>query len=172
MIADFNINTYLNYDCAVVLQQRNNLNYFWPGLFYLNFKDLKNAELLNWNKGYGGDTGSMMSDWFALQTANTIVPKTDDLRWAAKDKTFHQDNIYYIRHLWSCSWNENELPENFKNHTELIKFLKEDVRNVDDKFYCEIYDNVFLHYRAGGNWNEEGMTLHNRLSERLYKCLV
>lgn len=167
LIADLDINTYLKYDCAVVLQQRNNLNYFWPGLFYLNFNNLKNVELLNWNKGYGGDTGSMMSDWFALKTTNTVVPNTDELRWAAKGTTFHQGDIYYIRHLWSCSWNENELPENFRNQSELIQFLKEDVRNVNGNFYCEIYDDVFLHYRAGGNWNQEGMALHNRLTEKL-----
>jgi hypothetical protein len=25
-------------------------------------------------------------------------------------------------------------------------------------------DGIFLHYRAGGNWNGEGMTLHNALT--------
>ena len=173
LIADLDINKYSAYACAVVLQQRDNLNYIWNGIYYFDFNKLKNVDLLNWNQGYGGDTGGMMRNWFSLQTNNQIVPKADDdLRWAAKGKTFHQGNIYYIRHLWSCSWNENELPENFRNWSELIQFLKEDVRNVNGNFYCEIYDDVFLHYRAGGNWNKEGMALHNRLTERIHKCLV
>ena len=33
-------------------------------------------------------------------------------------------------------------------------------------------DNVFLHYRAGGNWNKEGMKLHIDLSNKLKKILV
>lgn len=168
LIADLDINKYSAYACAVVLQRRDNLNYIWNGIYYFDFNKLKNVELLNWNEGYGGDVGGMMRDWFALQTNNIIVPSTDhDLRWAAKGKTFHQGDIYYIRHLWSCSWNENELPDNFRNWSELIQFLKEDVRNVNGNFYCEIYDDVFLHYRAGGNWNNEGMALHNKMTKTL-----
>ena len=30
-----------------------------------------------------------------------------------------------------------------------------------------IYDNVFLHYRAGGNWRKEGLELHKLLSQKL-----
>ena len=167
------INKYSAYDCAVVLQNRPNLNYIWNGIYYFDFNKLKNVELLNWNEGYGGDVGGMMRDWFSKQTSDSIVPISDELRWAAKDRTFHMESsIYYIRHLWSCSWNENELPENLKTRADLLQFFKEDVRNVDGKFYCEIYDNVFLHYRAGGNWNEEGMALHNRMTEKLHKCLI
>jgi hypothetical protein len=39
-------------------------------------------------------------------------------------------------------------------------------------FFCEIYDEVFLHYRAGGNWNEEGMAMHNALSTKLKQALL
>ena len=67
-----------------------------------------------------------------------------------------------------------ELPENLKGDTyaALFTFLKEDVRNVNQKFFCEIYDNVFLHYRAGGNWIKEGMNLHNELTKKLRKVLL
>ena len=172
LIAELDINKYSAYACAVVLQNRPYLNYIWSGIYYFDFNKLKNVELLNWNEGYGGDVGGMMRDWFLKQTADSIIPISNDLRWAAKDKTFHQDDIYFIRHLWSCSWNENELPENLKTQVDLLQFLKEDVRNVDGKFYCEIYDNVFLHYRAGGNWNKEGMDLHNNLTRKLKQILA
>jgi hypothetical protein len=46
------------------------------------------------------------------------------------------------------------------------------VRNVNGKFFCEIYDEVFLHYRAGGNWRNEGIDLHRHLSEILYDILI
>lgn len=167
--------TYFKYDCAVVLQQRPGLNYIWPGLCYLDYRKIKNVDLLDWREGRGGDVGGEMCDWFNLQNAGGVVPNAEhDLRWGSKEKTFHNEaaSIYYIRHLWSCSWNENELPAKYRVQPELIKFLKEDVRNVKGNFYCEIYDEVFLHYRAGSNWNEEGMDMHKELTNKLRKALL
>ena len=176
LIDYLDINKYNDYACAVILQKRNDINYIWNGIYYFDFNKLKNVNLLNWNEGYCGDTGGMMRDWFALQTTgdDSFIPKIDDLRWADKQKTFHSEktSIYYMRHLWSCSWNENELPERYSDRADLIKFLKEDMRNVGGNFYCEIYDDVFLHYRAGGNWNKEGMALHNRLTEKLKAVIL
>jgi hypothetical protein len=173
LIDYLDINKYNSFDCAIVLQQRSNLNYFWNGIYYFDFNKINNVHLLNWNEGFGGDVGGMMRDWLITQTANENIPNSDDLRWADdKTKTFHSKSIYYMRHLWSCSWNETELPENYKNKTELLRFLKEDVRNVNGKFYCELYDDVFLHYRAGGNWNNEGMALHNELTSKLKQALL
>jgi hypothetical protein len=169
LIDYLDINKYSEYACAVVLQKRENISYIWNGIYYFDFNKLKNVNLLNWNQGYGGDTGGMMCDWFSLQTSGDNIPTSEELRWSDKQKTFHSEmsSIYYMRHLWSCSWNENELPDRYSDRADLIQFLKEDVRNVGDKFYCEIYDDVFLHYRAGGNWNKEGMALHNMLTKKL-----
>ena len=80
--------------------------------------------------------------------------------------------IYFIKHLASGSWNVNELPHNLKSNEKLIDFLKNDVRNDNGAFFCEIYDDVFLHYRAGGNWRKEGMELHNKMSQLLKSCLL
>jgi hypothetical protein len=77
-----------------------------------------------------------------------------------------------MKHLWSGTWNTEELPENLKNRTKLIKFLQKDIRNENGKFFCEIYDDVFLHYRAGGNWRKEGLDLHKNLSQLLQNCLL
>jgi hypothetical protein len=79
--------------------------------------------------------------------------------------------IYLIRHLASGSWNESEIPENIKCNTHLVNFMAEDSRNTNGKFFCEIYDGVFLHYRAGGNWRNEGMTLHKSNSAKLKQLL-
>ena len=50
--------------------------------------------------------------------------------------------------------------------------MKNDTRNTNNKLFCEIYDNKFLHYRAGGNWRKEGMDLHNKLTQSLKKSLI
>ena len=102
---------------------------------------------------------------------NTInIPNTNEIRWT--DKNFHRNNIYFIKHLWSCSWDKSELPKNLQDRNKLINFLENDIRNKEGKYFCEIYDNVFLHYRAGGNWLKEGMHIHKLLSNRLKNCLI
>jgi hypothetical protein len=168
----FDINKYLNYDCAIVLQSRydGQLNYFWNGIYYFDFHKMKNIEVLNWNICNGSDSGGLTKEWLKIQMGETPIPNTNEIRWT--DKPFHTNDIYFIRHLCSCSWNIDELPINLQKHTKLIDFIKNDARNPPDKFFCEIYDNVFLHYRAGGNWREEGMDIHKQLSLQLKKCLL
>ena len=175
----FDIAKYENYDCAILLQSRfdRQLNYFWNGIYYFDFHKMKNIELLNWNICNGSDTGGMTKDWLKIQLGETPTPNPDEIRWADTNKTFHRKDIYFIKHLWSCSWNIQELPINLQtpNPEKLINFIKNDVRNPSDNdtFFCEIYDNVFLHYRAGGNWRKEGLdVLHKQLSLQLKDCLV
>jgi hypothetical protein len=130
---------------------------------------MKNLELLNWNCCTDCDVGGMMKEWFKNQMGDIPIPNTDKIRWT--NKQFHTNDIYFIKHLWSCSWNIDELPKKLEDNTKLIDFLKNDVRNINDKFFCEIYDDVFLHYRAGGNWMNEGLDLHKKLSIILKNCL-
>lgn len=166
----FDIELYKNYECAIVLQSRDVGHYFWPGLCYLDFTRIQNKSLLNWGCVPGLDSGGMMKDWLSLQMNGKPVPNSDKIRWT--NDTFHTDTIYFIKHLWSCSWDSSELPAALQSNTDLVQFLKNDVRNKNGKFFCEIYDNVFLHYRAGGNWMNEGMDLHRQLTNQLKKVLV
>jgi hypothetical protein len=171
LIDNFNISDYEKYDISVVLQKRLNgkVNYIWNGLYYFNINKMDNKELLNWNTKPGCDVGGMMEEWLDKLT-NKKYPDTDKIRWT--DEKFHTDNIYYIKHLWSCSWDENEIPLKLKSNKGLIEFIQSDIRNQKGKYFCEIYDNKFLHYRAGGNWNNEGIELHNHLSKLLKNSLV
>ena len=166
------INKYSKYDCAIVLQSRNDhtTHYFWNGIYYFDTTKLKDMELLNWNCCVNCDTGGMTQEWLKKQMENTPIPNTNDIRW--KDKEYHTNDIYFIKHLWSCSWDINEIPKNLESNTKLIEFLKNDIRNVNNKFFCEIYDNVFLHYRAGGNWRREGLELHKLLTKKLKNTLL
>jgi len=156
LIDYFDIKKYEKYDCGIVLQKRENDKYFWPGLCYMNFNIIQNIHLLNWDCVHlpiSLDSGGMMKHWLQLQVKKP-------------------DTIYYIKHLWSCSWDEINLPKNIAQQNQVINFLKTDPRNKNNKFFCEIYDDVFLHYRAGGNWMKEGMTLHNDLTEKLKNILM
>tara|TARA_B110000483_G_scaffold237673_1_gene312887 strand:- start:5853 stop:6701 length:849 start_codon:yes stop_codon:yes gene_type:complete len=172
LIDYFDINKYSNYHSAIVLQSRNQykINYFWNGIYYFDLTKMKNLELLNWNCSTHCDTGGMMQEWLKKQMENIPIPNTDEIRWT--DNSFHTNNIYFIKHLCSCSWDINELPKNLQDNVKLIDFLKNDTRNVNNKFFCEIYDNKFLHYRAGGNWRKEGLNLHKLLSQQLKNSLL
>jgi len=127
-------------------------------------------ELLNWNCCEGCDVGGMMKDWLIKQMGNTPMPNTDEIRWT--NKRFHTNNTYFIKNLASCTWDTNEIPITALHNEKIIVFLQKDVRNQNGKFFCEIYDDVFLHYRAGGNWLKEGIHLHNQLSQSLKNALL
>jgi hypothetical protein len=166
LISDFYGNEFDNYDCAIVLQEREPIKYFWNGIYYFDFTRMKNLDLLNWDLKLSTDVGGMMENWLLKQTNH--FPKCIDIRYT--NNKYHSDGIYYIKHLWSCSWNESETPNHLNE--KLINFIKEDSRNINGKYFCEIYENKFLHYRAGGNWRNEGLNLHNNLTKKLYECLV
>jgi hypothetical protein len=168
----FDINKYSNFLCAIVLQSRNQfkINYFWNGIYYFDMTKMNNIELLNFNCCKFCDVGGMMQEWLKIQMGNTPIPNTNEIRWS--NKKFHTNDIYFIKHLWSGSWDISELPKNLQLNTKLLYFLQNDIRNENGKFFCEIYDDVFLHYRAGGNWRNEGLTLHNNLSQMLKTCLI
>jgi len=167
---DFDPCQYKDYDCAIVLQSRNNYttHYFWNGIYYFDFNKMKNIDLLNWNCAPGLDVGGMMQQWLTAQS--TSIPDINEIRHF--NKVFHKDDIYYIKHLWSCSWDDSEMPDNLKINKNLVEFIHSDPRNQNNKFYCEVYDNKFLHYRAGGNWDQIGMNLHFSLSFKLRDALL
>jgi len=156
LVDNFDLSDYEKYNCAVVLQSRfdNKIKYFWNGLYYFDIKKMNNLPLLNWNCSPHCDTGGMMQLW--LQTQENLTT----------------NNIFYIKHLCSCAWNETEIPENLQNNKKLLHFIRTDPRNQNDKFYCEIYDNKFLHYRAGGNWEKRNMNIHHALSLKLRDLLL
>jgi len=172
LIDNFDINKYSNYDCAIVLQSRHNFktNYFWNGIYYFDMTKMKNINKLCWNCSPGTDVGGRTQEWLQLQMGTTPFPTTDELRWS--DKTFHTDTIYFIQHLWSNTWNTNTIPDNIKDNQPLIDFIKTDFRNTSEKFYCEIYDNVFFHYRAGSNWTKYNQELHNQSCKSLKTILI
>ena len=159
----FNPKEYMKYDCAVILQKRNNntINYFWNGLCYFNMNTIKNQQMLDWTYCDQCDVGGMMYKWvndWLKENKNRKLPLLEELRKNRKNITV--DNILFINHLWSCTWDKSELPNNLINNQSLIDFLDKDIRNTNNKYFCEIYDNCILHIRAGGNWLKESKQNH------------
>jgi hypothetical protein len=175
LIDYFDINTFNDYDCAIILQTRDDplnvgeiINYCWNGLYYFDFTRIKNIDLLDWYYCKGTDVGGKMRYWLNEQT--NVFPTCEAIRNSVVPGIFNRDSIYYIKHLWSGTWDETEYPKNIQIDG-LLDFLKNDPRNTNNKFFCEIYHDKFLHYRAGGNWMGQGMELHKMLSFKLLKLL-
>jgi hypothetical protein len=163
LIDYFDSEKYSKYDCAVILQRRNDdqVNYFWNGIYYFDFTKMKNTMLLNRNSCHHRDVGSMMQNWineWLNENKNHILPTTKAIRYSNGD--LNCDNIFFIKHLWSGTWNHTEIPEKLADNNYLRQFLERDIRNTDGKYFSEIYDSCFLHLRAGGNWMREDRKNH------------
>ena len=173
LIRDFSAEQYKEYSAAIVLQSRANPTYHYPwnGLYYFDMFKLKNKEQIRWERipGYC-DTGGRMNDWFLTQMEHRPIPNTDDIRWS--NQTFHNDVFYFIKHLWSGTWSHEETPDYIKERPNLLEFLSTDPRNTNGMFFCELYDNAFLHYRAGGNWRQEGLAFHKENTKKLKSVLL
>ena len=160
LIDDYNIDDYKKYDCSIVLQHRKDIDkttdiyYIWNGVYYFNIHQL-DTSLMNWGLTYTTDTGGQMSTWLkSLVPLNTLVPLLND-------------KVHFIKYLKSGEWNLADMPSNLKANARLVSFLQDDIRNMNGKFFCELYDNKFFHYRAGGNWEKRNFKLHVKLSYQL-----
>ena len=169
-IDTINIDSYRAYDCAIVLQHRDYvhpIDYIWNGLFYFNMHKMDNLSEICWDKCYNADVGGMTHNW--LNRKCNVLPNVNDIRNSEKNK-YNCSGIYFIKHLWSLTWNNNEMPKNIRN-TALEQFIQSDPRNTNGNFFCEIYDDTFLHYRAGGDWQRKGLGFHNDLTGKLKHIL-
>lgn len=158
IISEFNVDKYKEYDLAIVPQNRNDYNlpfstnYFWNGLYYFDMKNIDRKDLFDWkcitkDNSFNADVGTAMRD-FLLETKN---------------------NIYSIKHHSSGTWCEKDLHSHL-NKT-LLNFLNNDPRNIDGNFFAELYDETFLHYRAGGNWDNVGKTMHDNRTQLLQRMI-
>jgi hypothetical protein len=166
LIDSLDIEKYRKHDCACVLQEGTHLRYIWPNFFYVDLNKLKHIELFKLNID-GADTGSASHHW--LETFPCSFPKCEEIRHSSHQ--FTNEYFYFIKHLWSCSWNENEIPENLKKNETLLAFLKNDFRNQSGRFFCEIYDQCLFHYRAGSNWMGQPKETHKRQLQNLFSVL-
>jgi len=169
------ISKYDKEGAAVVLQERfeGSLFYIWPGLVYLDMTRDKNYHLLDWSLG-DGDTGRMTEEWYISQfNKEEIKPRLSQLRLNSNYEP-NIKNLYFFKYYVSMTWDENDCPESIKRNKELFEFIKLDKRNVDGKFFIEIFDNCFIHYRGGAcnwmeghNWMKENYEYHKNQVNKL-----
>lgn len=173
LIDDYNIDDYSKYDCSIVLQHRKDIDritdiyYIWNGLYYFNINKL-DTSLMNWGLTYTTDTGGRMSAWLnTLVPLNTLIPSFNDL-----SENIECNKVHFMKYLKSGEWNLADMPANLKANARLVRFLQDDIRNMNGNFFCELYDNKFLHYRAGGNWEKRNFKLHVELSYQLKSIFI
>lgn len=137
-IAPFKTNKYENYAAAFVPQFRENddkrVDYFWNGIYYFNMAALDPKAKLSWKcddiEDVWTDVGGGMY-YFLKESKN---------------------NFYKISHKSSGCWGALDYP--LSCDTRWLNYIKNDPRNVEGRFYSELYDNTFFHFRAGGNWEK------------------
>jgi hypothetical protein len=142
LIDQLDANSYGDWDAVVVPQDRSNdagksVRYFWNGIYYFNTQTMSNQDLLSWRnndvEGVWTDVGGAMHYWLS------------DAR--------NKNKVKEMPHLWSGQWSFDEFPSNLD--VRWLSFFMTDPRNkTGGKFYSELYDGKFLHYRAGGNWEK------------------
>ncbi len=75
----------------------------------------------------------------------------------------------HIHHQYSCGWN---LQTNTSQvHSLVLDFCAQDIKNQNGMFWCEIYDDVFLHLRAGSNWERLARNIHDTRTQQLETLL-
>jgi hypothetical protein len=152
LVDTFDKGSFAKYDCVVFPQTLTGINYIWPNLFYFDTTVLKFKNLVNWNMTPTTDTGVMMEAWLLNY------------------KESYPDKISCFSQLGSCRWDETQIPPNIRD-SKLQSFLRNDIRNTNGKFWCELYNTNILHYRAGSNWNGEGKETHSYMTEQLLEAL-
>lgn len=140
-------------EAAIVEQRRGDVDYIWPNLYYLDWIRLRNKEQLKWDiatiRGHRTDSGGASHHWLHSDHGGSVT----SMSW-----------------LNSMNWSEAQYPSHLD--PSLLPFLRNDPRNVDGKFFCEIFDGKFLHYRAGSNWERRDPALHRQQTAELCKVLT
>lgn len=149
----FDIKEFEKYYFCYINQSRNVnnkiINYPWPNLFYLNINEIPYKELINWSVAPGLDAGGKCHLWLSQ---------------------LDKEKVLEIKHLWSCNWDEKDIPESINKNIKL--FLDNDVRNEKGKYFSELYHKKILHYRAASNWMNNSYKLHNSMTNLLSETLT
>ncbi len=119
---------------------KRSIDYLWSGLMFLDAATMPYKNEWSFDcgkiKGIKVDVSGQTHHWYKKIKENML-----------------ESGFQPISHLPSLQWGESDLTSAFSR--ELIDFVTYDDRNIESKFYTEFYNNSFLHFRAGSNWNKE-----------------
>jgi hypothetical protein len=140
------------YDFVGVEQHREHVKYYTNQLFIMNFKNIKDIHEIDFLPtsidGHACDCGGNLYTFFknnpdlSVNSFNTII----------NSGKINNENINDI-----C-------PEHFKD------YFKNELTVITPAF-SEIYENIFLHYRAGSNWIGHSSEVVFKRSDLLYTFL-
>ena len=154
-IMPFDTNKYTKYDAAILPQTKTtngkSLDYFWNGIAYFDMETLHPKYGMDWNDEWVEDVftdvgGSMY--YFLQETKN---------------------KFYRIPYLQSLTWSSLDWPLNVD--TRWLQYARNDDRNQDGKYFTELYDNIFFHFRAGGNWEKYSSDMYDLRIKPLTKLV-
>lgn len=139
-IAPFDADAYFDRSPVWYLPQQRDLSsgqisYPWNGIFFVDQSRISQGSPMNWDcdvvDGVGLDTGGAMRDWLDDQ-ASISSPLA---------------GLHSGRWFW-----KRDFPI---APSALHGFLEFDAQVNNGRQFCELFEAVFLHLRAGGNWNVE-----------------
>jgi hypothetical protein len=153
-IAPFSIISDLqSYDFAYVQQVRGGMPFAWPNLWWMNPTKIQKKDLIDWSSdvinGDTTDTGGKSWRWFWA--------KSDDIK------------THVIKYQPSLQWNQDNCNSNVVE--SVLDFCKTDIKNVNGMFFCEVYEDRFLHLRAGSNWEGIDQQIHIQRTNALATLL-
>jgi len=136
---------------------RKKIDYLWSGLMFID------GTKMPFKNEWSFDCGKVK---------NVRVDVSGQTHhWLQKIRRSKLDlHLEAIRHLPSLKWNKSNLSKHFTE--PLTDFLVNDKRNLEQQFYSEFYDDIFLHFRAGSNWKKEPAEIvKSRINEFTNKFL-
>ncbi len=112
--------------------------WIWSGLLFINPHSMPSKELWSFDCGKVNkipvDVAGQTYTWLHHVASTGIHPN-------------------WLTHLSSLTWNMQDTGTPIARG--LVNFMENDDRNRNGNFYCELYAETFIHFRAGSNWNKE-----------------
>jgi hypothetical protein len=119
---------------------RRKIEYLWSGLMFID-----------------GSKVPFKNEWsFDCGKINKIKVDVSGQThyWLRKIRTEKLDSLFEpINHYSSLNWSRKNKIDLYSKY--LRDFIENDERNLNGKFYSELYDNRFIHFRAASNWRRE-----------------
>jgi hypothetical protein len=162
LISKFSIREYLaGFALAGWPQQRNNINYLWIGLVFLDMRTMPNKKSINFGCGLidGQRVDSGGYTYYYLHEN-------------PEAKVRYLENVFYVKNFFCsyCLENNQDICDHKINAMNKLKFSEPLIQLVTHgkNSTMEVYlNNTFLHYRAGSNWNCESVEYHQHKTNML-----
>jgi hypothetical protein len=146
LISDFQIGEHA---ITIVPQYRGGKIFAWPNLWWTpNPSSMPSHDLIDWySTSINGDTTDTGGKTWRFFDANPNINKKL-IKW--------QPSLQ-----WNCANSTSNVSQ------EVLEFCQQDIKNQNNLFWCEIYEDTFLHLRAGSNWEGIAKQIHDKRTSQL-----